>query len=550
MEEVDAIILQSLREIGCEIEEEFNRLSQLDPELVFKCVSKLIRMIKPDVDIPNLLPSGMAQRFSACTLLVENCRNIGYKTGDLGYQTFLYSNVLELRRVLMWLIEHLPKDEDKTDSFQQPGISQTKMLENEISKKLANDLKRPWILEFLQKPTNIMFNPIHLQKPEIDSQMSVEFADYKRKYEPIIYHQTRDLIPSLIHTHDIDLFKNKIQQDDISTIVNKLRNATIKSTQSLNLLTSPTKSLASEISTEPTEEIVERKPLTRLEVLSDKVEKLKEQIEQQDEMYRESLMNKDDFIHSIEDETKKQEQLKKDKKIKMQVSMLLDNPLESKQKLQATLEMAAVRMENLNLKFEAHKQPLEEQLTSYTDLNSVKFLKTQELIDKINAVKVKITEIHVDIKYKKEHHQQLMTEFSKIKRATERVSYTSRIIDIIKSIKKQDNDINQILKETRDMQKSINSLNGQLGRQFTVTDDLLFKTAKRDEHSKKAYKLLIVLHSEFSELINLIESTGSIQRELRELEEHIENERQQNVGDKLEQITKDLYLLEESNEKN
>lgn len=62
--------------------------------------------------------------------------------------------------------------------------------------------------------------------------------------------------------------------------------------------------------------------------------------------------------------------------------------------------------------------------------------------------------------------------------------------------------------------------------------------------------MLIVLHSEFSELINLIESTGSIQRELRELEEHIENERQQNVGDKLEQITKDLYLLEESNEKN
>lgn len=62
--------------------------------------------------------------------------------------------------------------------------------------------------------------------------------------------------------------------------------------------------------------------------------------------------------------------------------------------------------------------------------------------------------------------------------------------------------------------------------------------------------MLIVLHSEFSELINLIESTGSMQRELRELEDHIENERQQHVGEKLEQITKDLYLLEESNEKN
>ena len=379
----------------------------------------------------------------------------------------------------MWLIEHLPKEEDKTDSIQQPGITQTKMLENLIAKKLTNDLKRPWILEIFQNPTNTMFNPIHLQKPETISEMSEEFVEYKRKYEPIIYHQTRDLLPSLIHTHDIDLFKIKIPQDDVSTIVNKLRNVTIKSTSSLNFTSSPTKSIASEILSEPTEEIIERKPLSRFEVLSNKVEKLKELIEQQDEIYRESLINKDDFANSIEDETKKQEQLKKDKKIKMQVSMLLDNPLESKQKLKATLEMAATRMENLNLKFEAHKQPLEEQLTLYIDSNSVKFHKTQELINKINAVKVKITEIHLDIKYKKEHHQQLVAELSKIKRATERVSYTSRIIDIIKSIKKQDYDINQILKETRDMQKSINSLNGQLGRQFTVTDDLLFKVSRR-----------------------------------------------------------------------
>lgn len=59
--------------------------------------------------------------------------------------------------------------------------------------------------------------------------------------------------------------------------------------------------------------------------------------------------------------------------------------------------------------------------------------------------------------------------------------------------------------------------------------------------------MLISLHTEFSELINLIESTGSIQREIRELEDQIDNERQQNIDQKLEQITRDLKMLSDDN---
>lgn len=51
------------------------------------------------------------------------------------------------------------------------------------------------------------------------------------------------------------------------------------------------------------------------------------------------------------------------------------------------------------------------------------------------------------------------------------------------------------------------------------------------------------MHTEFSELINLIEMTGSVQREIRELEDQIDNERQQNIEAKLDQITRDLQML-------
>lgn len=76
-----------------------------------------------------------------------------------------------------------------------------------------------------------------------------------------------------------------------------------------------------------------------------------------------------------------------------------------------------------------------------------------------------------------------------------------------------------------------------------LTIIFLPQTSLKDEYSKKAYKLLISLHTEFSELINLIEGTGSIQREIRELDDQIDNERQQNVQKKLDQITKDLEMI-------
>lgn len=56
-----------------------------------------------------------------------------------------------------------------------------------------------------------------------------------------------------------------------------------------------------------------------------------------------------------------------------------------------------------------------------------------------------------------------------------RNSYTSRILEIIGNVKKQKADIDRILNDTRDLQKEINTISGQLDRQFTVTDDLLFK---------------------------------------------------------------------------
>lgn len=56
--------------------------------------------------------AGMSARFRVGTTLAQACQTAGYR-GDIGYQTFLYSSETEIRRLLMFLVEKLPRRKDE-----------------------------------------------------------------------------------------------------------------------------------------------------------------------------------------------------------------------------------------------------------------------------------------------------------------------------------------------------------------------------------------------------------------------------------------------------
>ncbi|XP_052563294.1 coiled-coil domain-containing protein 22 homolog [Culex pipiens pallens] len=74
MDEIDNIILHSLRQIGCTLDEEVTSLDEFSPTLLVQVVSKCITLIDPSLDLPRTLPPGMAQRFTATASLAEACR--------------------------------------------------------------------------------------------------------------------------------------------------------------------------------------------------------------------------------------------------------------------------------------------------------------------------------------------------------------------------------------------------------------------------------------------------------------------------------------------
>lgn len=151
-----------------------------------------------------------------------------------------------------------------------------------------------------------------------------------------------------------------------------------------------------------------------------------------------------------------------------------------------------------------------------------------------------------DLKTKLQLQTKLAQELEKVDSNISRSGYTKRILDIIDNIKKQNIDIENVLRDTRKLQKEINTITGQLDRQFTATDDLIFKSAKHDDYSKRAYKLLATLHADCTESVSLVEETGSVIREVREIEDQIDIERGKNISENLKKITADLEAIQSS----
>lgn len=49
----------------------------------------------------------------------------------------------------------------------------------------------------------------------------------------------------------------------------------------------------------------------------------------------------------------------------------------------------------------------------------------------------------------------------------------------------------------------------------------IFQVAKKDENIRKCYKLLAAIHSNSSSIVTSVKQTGTIEREIKDLEEQV-----------------------------
>lgn len=249
-------------------------------------------------------------------------------------------------------------------------------------------------------------------------------------------------------------------------------------------------------------------------------------------------------------QAQREQAIKEDKeayKIKKQTFDLLPNADENIAKLQALIQSSADRLTKLASKWEEVRKPLLERYRAAKAESENRESETSKLLEEIRLMRERMKEVADETRLKDDLYKQLVGEYERMSKDLSRVSYTRRIMEIVLNIQRQKEDIGKILGDTHQVQREINQLSGRLERIFTVTDEQVYKDARKDEARRTAYKLLASLRENCDSVVDAITDTGLIKREQRDLEEQIDTENSKKMKANLERIGADHDEMKKEN---
>uniref|UniRef100_A0A8C2KV38 Coiled-coil domain-containing protein 22 n=1 Tax=Cyprinus carpio TaxID=7962 RepID=A0A8C2KV38_CYPCA len=554
MEEVDRILIHSLREAGTDIDEDVQSVKQFTSELIVEAVVKCLRVIDPALGngLSHSLPPGMSARFSLGMSLAQACQDVGFK-GEIGYQTFLYSNEPEIRSLFMFLVEKLPRE--SAEASDQPA-GKSALLQRAIAAQIKEQLSVPWLPPSCRLPIHRK-TQVHQHAYILKSRAKAYVQEYWRNYLlPVTAQpsQHASVPASLLENHISELSATQEWESEWNSqgLLSRLTPEEYRSRKKARLQKRIEEQLRSfggastggDVLTKGT-----RFTHTEKFTFTQEPEKAAQQMAAAASALPSSHQSEEDLKAQQEAELSALQQQLQQLSVQMEeVGGDIKQLTVSIQ--QGLVEASSKRVVHLASQWEKHRVPLIDEHRRLKELCSNRESESSRKLSEIKDLHDKIRQSAEEAKKKESLYKQLvrnLTEYETLSKDVSRSAYTMRILEIVGNIKKQKEEITKILSDTKDLQKEINSLTGKLDRTFAVTDELVFKDAKKDESVRKSYKYLAALHENCTQLIQTIEDTGTIMREIRDLEEQIDTENGKRTVSNLEKILEDYKAIRQEN---
>ncbi|CAG0888698.1 unnamed protein product [Darwinula stevensoni] len=550
----------------CELDDDVESLRAFTSENVVEGVVCSLHALGSMEHTSKHLPPSMSARFRIGAAIAEELKTLGYP-GDIGYQTLLYSSENELRKIFTFLLGKLSKAQETSGPVAK---SSEDWWRSRLQRKLQEDIKRPWVPYYcyreIPQSTPIQTSP--LSWPTVSKS--------RRCYgfeEQVPDHHTKVLFASIISSNSCWLVEDKMpnatKKPRLQTPADLLTREIASGGKELEHLMEKIKhQQGEEISSKIMDLKLEQKPNNKLqavenevlqeshspkdgrqvgeeeelEALKEMAEKLKAQV-QKLEADTNKIQAK---VAQAEEVIKSQEEENKKEKGKLDLCQKLVSAMGGQDVIQMIWEGEA-RLKSLHSQWEARRVPLEEKQQQLRQQSSMKLSSRENCLDELENLKELERNLIQDSVVKDHQAKNLQVEMAKISRDINRSQYTKRILEIVASIKKQEEEILKVLDDTKMVQKDINRLQGTLERSFAVADELIFRDAKKDESVRKAYKHLAALHECCDQLISTVQEIGNVMREIRDLEDQMEQESEHNWEERLETITNDLKQIKAEN---
>lgn len=506
-----------------------------------ECTSDCLRRIDPNkhAGLPtiNLSNMNMAAKFRLASNLASACNSIGYKI-KLEYQTFLYGNVVDVRNLFLFLIERVFREdavqlecneEVVTDIKCNPCgvISMLKhrfkfndhsMLYNLVDSKMDRiDLLfgaresfikhlwqvRPMALESLK---NISSTNTDTKVPLKDATSLIKPPVAPRRQNVLIDFKTTGLghIPSLCEWNQLNCYDNlqkylphfdqsdlvfdrygklSIRDDDIPLFLGNVEGTEIKDYTAPLDQSSSTMVIDTNVDSQQITNYSDRNSVdcnkndfkVRMDILIENNKSLLEQMTI--ELNRlnskhEELLDDEKLLHNLEDKTRESRKHLNDLRLASKTVEVLSDDVISAENDLTQLGSSWAEAKSF-LKEEMLKLELEVSEISGSE-GVILRKKIQCATDSLEANKAGIERNFVAI----ENLSTKVASFKEKEHDFPRSSFVKMLNEVMKQLKKQNDDLNKILHEVRALQKEINSLSGRLQRSFTLVDEALFEVRR------------------------------------------------------------------------
>ncbi|CAG9316354.1 unnamed protein product [Blepharisma stoltei] len=574
MEDVDDLLILSLQQMSIPACQGIKSLENLqNPDVLLPVTMGLLNIILGKVFTEY--PTTLSSKYKMCMQFSEKIKTLGY-TGDLNFNTFLYPDIKDIRKVVGFMMDKVPKEEAKAVAIDD---TPQQAFQRRIKEKVSKWTQKKWQPPF-DKTHKLTFRGIvelH-DGAEISEELKPAWETYKNSK---IYWQKRLAKgnPSALYTTQVYLTQSKINKSkDLDFSIGRSSNKTSsiliksdlseKSLPSLlhvlerpNLTSQVTEDIGSvfAIDTQNLEEdellqsgIIEGTPPPKS---ADSMEQKEKEIQELEEKLKEISEENDQIEASIStakanitatSQSLKQlktdnENLKKDLEQKHRMATALTEG--NSTKLEEEIKDLEGKLELMEKEWNEYKEPILEEIKE-KEIQTEKLKESySDKIEEIKQMKEEMREMAEEAEDKEELLEILKQEEAKGTSSINRNTYVKRITEIVEKLKRQKKDMTKIVKDITQMQKSVELTREALKRTDAATEDLVFQEAKKNSAAKVIYKLLVDLRESYAALIRNVEDQFRLQSKMSDLEIRIESAISRNAKHDINQLRQDLEKI-------
>ena len=220
-------------------------------------------------------------------------------------------------------------------------------------------------------------------------------------------------------------------------------------------------------------------------------------------------------------------------------------------KLQGICGKTAQRLMTLATEWEAHRKPLIDAQRTLKEGLSLRKERCKKMVTEMKNRRGEMQKMGATIREREERYRALSEEYEKMPKNVNRGLYTYRIMDIIKQVRKQKEEIAKIIGDIHNVQKDINMASDKLKRTEAVADERIYQAASEqasDAAHVQAYSHLSDLRECFEQLINTVSDRGRAENAARDLEARSEQLASRNTSNNMERILSDLQQVKAENQ--